>query len=283
MATSRLLGPMLQPRVTVLVRPSGEVQLGWDPDDALLLRPAGLSTETVLAFLRLLDGLQTVPQIIWRAGEFHIDPVRAHALLVEIGAAGLLEYPDDPPRGLRAVRVHGFGPLSDAVAAGLRRTGLRPIRSRGADVAAGKADLVVLTDALVPDPRLVNELLLHRIPHLPVRIRNNKGMVGPLVLPGETSCLRCTDLTRADYDAAWPHLAAQLLDRVGYASPAGIAATSALALTQLETIAACSTAREPTTLNTTVELHLDSHLIELRRWPRHPACGCEHLTRRREP
>ena len=60
---------MLAPRVTVLVRSSGVVQLGWDPERALLLDRTASDTDTVLAFLRLLDGMHSRPQIIWRAGQ----------------------------------------------------------------------------------------------------------------------------------------------------------------------------------------------------------------------
>ncbi|MCP2320522.1 bacteriocin biosynthesis cyclodehydratase domain-containing protein [Nocardia amikacinitolerans] len=273
---------MLHPRVTILVRPSGVVQLGWDPERALLLEPPDLDTQTVLGFLRLLDGLRTRPQILWQAGRSGIAAERAATLLAEIDAAGLLVQPRDRPGPIRAVRVHGLGPLSDAISAGLRRVGIRPVRSRGdapeAVVTGPRADdLVVLADTVVTDPRLASALVLHRIPHLPVRVRDGTGVVGPLVLPGETSCLRCADLTRVDYDAEWPHLAAQLLGRVGHASPAAIAATAALALGELEAILDCSPRRPPATLDATLELDLDSHLLQRRYWAPHAACGCRTI------
>ncbi|MFE6924689.1 TOMM precursor leader peptide-binding protein [Nocardia sp. NPDC057663] len=270
-------GPMLHPRVTTLVRPSGTVQLGWDPERALLLETTELDTGTVLAFLRLLDGLQSRPQIIWRAGEFGITPDRTIALLAAIERAGLLLQPERKQGRIRAVTVHGLGPLSDAVAIGLRRMGCRPVRSREyrPDTVIGAGgDLVVLTDALMVDPRLSVDLVLRRIPHLQVRVRDGVGVVGPLVLPGETSCLRCADLTRTGFDAEWPHLAAQLLGRTGHASPAGIAATTALAMGELEAIVACSPRRRPGTLDATVELDLDTHEVQRRPWPPHPDCGC---------
>ena len=49
-----------------------------------------------------------------------------------------------------------------------------------------------------------------------------------MVIPGETSCLRCADLHRCDRDAAWPVLAAQLRQTVGTADRATILATVAL-------------------------------------------------------
>src|SRR5690606_38112452 len=77
-------------------------------------------------------------------------------------------------------------------------------------VGAAGCDLVVLTDALMADPRLSVDLVLRRVPHLQVRVRDGVGVVGPLVLPGETSCLRCADLTRTGFEAAWPHRPAAL-------------------------------------------------------------------------
>ena len=50
-------------------------------------------------------------------------------------------------------------------------------------------DLVVLSDFLVTDPRVVRELHTARVAHLPVRLRDGAGLVGPLVIPGVTSCL----------------------------------------------------------------------------------------------
>ncbi|WP_280390491.1 TOMM precursor leader peptide-binding protein [Nocardia brasiliensis] len=193
----------------------------------------------------------------------------------------MLEHPEERVGRIRSVRVHGIGPLSDAVASGLRKLGVRPSRSRdysGPPVPAWHADLVVLTDALMPDPQLLDDLGLHRVAHLPVRIRDGRGVVGPLVLPGATSCLRCADLLRADHDADWPHLAAQLLGRVGHASPARIAATAALAVSEVEAVLAMSTRRELAILDSTLELDLDTHLIDRRRWPRHTECSCHGIT-----
>ncbi|GGK45289.1 cyclodehydratase [Nocardia camponoti] len=272
---------MLHPRMITLVRPSGVVQLGWDPERALILEAPELDTGTVLAFLRLLDGLQSRPQIIWRAGEFGIPPIRSIALLTAIEQAGLLVQPEPTEGRIRDITVHGIGPLSDALTIGLRRMGFRPRRSREgkSEAQLGECDLVVLADALMVDPRLSVELVLRRVPHLPVRVRDGIGVVGPLVLPGATSCLRCADLTRSALDADWPHLAAQLLGRTGHASPAGIAATTALALTELEAIIACSRQRKPASIDATLELELDTHEVRRRPWQPHPDCGCRVVAR----
>ena len=56
-------------------------------------------------------------------------------------------------------------------------------------VSHAAVDLVVLSDYLVADPRMVRDLHNEGIPHLPVRVRDGTGLVGPLVIPGVTSCL----------------------------------------------------------------------------------------------
>ncbi|MDQ3827153.1 MAG: ThiF family adenylyltransferase, partial [Actinomycetota bacterium] len=63
-----------------------------------------------------------------------------------------------------------------------------------------RPDLLVLTDVVVPQPTVVSELLSNRIPHLVGYAQEGIAVVGPLVWPGRTGCLRCADLHRADID-----------------------------------------------------------------------------------
>ena len=42
---------------------------------------------------------------------------------------------------------------------------------------------------MVADPRMVRDLHSQGVPHLAVRVRDGTGLVGPLVIPGVTSCL----------------------------------------------------------------------------------------------
>lgn len=104
-------------------------------------------------------------------------------------------------------------------------------------------------------------------------------MVGPLVIPGLTSCLSCADLHRTDRDPAWPALAAQLREVVGIADRPTLLATAALALSQLQQIitgtrGAGAAGPPPATLDATLEVDVGSHTIAARRWGRHPLCGC---------
>jgi hypothetical protein len=51
-------------------------------------------------------------------------------------------------------------------------------------VSPAAVDLVVLSDYLVADPRMVRDLHSRGVPHLLVRVRDGTGLVGPLVIPG---------------------------------------------------------------------------------------------------
>jgi hypothetical protein len=115
-----------------------------------------------------------------------------------------------------------------------------------------------------------------------VRLRDGAGLVGPLVIPGVTSCLRCADLHRSDRDAAWPAVASQLRDTVGSADRATVLATAALALNQVDRVIRAVrggedvgvSAEPPPTLDTTLEFDVNAGEIVARRWSRHPRCSC---------
>jgi hypothetical protein len=90
-----------------------------------------------------------------------------------------------------AVATQGRGPLSDLLIETLRCSGARIAHSSQSHAVMSPAavDLVVLSDYLVADPRMVRDLHSKGVPHLAVRVRDGTGLVGPLVILGVTSCL----------------------------------------------------------------------------------------------
>ena len=101
--------------------------------------------------------------------------------------------PASPVRPARPVERAGRGdPRARARAAAeeltesLHRSGARVTHTSHSHVVVRPAntDLAVLTDQLVADPRVVRELHDAGVAHLPVRIRDGVGLVGPMVLPG---------------------------------------------------------------------------------------------------
>ncbi|MGZ5396420.1 MAG: cyclodehydratase [Mycobacterium sp.] len=271
---------VLDPARPVLLRPDGAVQVGWDPRRALLVRPpSGLTARALADLLRRLQLGATVPELQMLAGEIAADAMAD--LVSSLVDAGVVTATTRRRARAASIRIHGRGPLSDLLASALRCSGVQITQSSRTHAGAA-ADLAVLTDFLVSDPRVVRDLHAAGVPYLPVRVRDGVGLVGPLVIPGMTSCLVCADLHRSDRDAAWPAVAAQLRDTVGSADRATVLATAALALNQVDRVVravrrghdVARTAEPPPTLNTTLEFDVNVGSIAARRWSRHPRCGC---------
>jgi len=136
------------------------------------------------------------------------------------------------------------------------------------------ADLIILTDPAPVDPAVCASMHLDGLAHLACAVRGGHAVIGPLVIPGITSCLRCADLHRADRDPAWPALAVQLGRTPAHRVPsdvalcvatAGIAATQALEYLDRE---------RPTTIDATLEWQLPDWRLRRRSWPVHHSCEC---------
>jgi bacteriocin biosynthesis cyclodehydratase domain-containing protein len=117
------------------------------------------------------------------------------------------------------------------------------------------------------------------VPHLTVRVRDGAGLIGPLVIPGVTSCLRCADLHRSDKDPAWAAVATQLCRTVGTADRATVLATAGLALREIDHVLSGlrggdGRATPPSTLDTTLEFDVSTGSLTARRWSAHPQCAC---------
>ncbi|MFI7680847.1 ThiF family adenylyltransferase [Actinophytocola sp. NPDC049390] len=145
-------------------------------------------------------------------------------------------------------------------------------------------DLVVLADSLVPRPDLVDMVMRAAIPHLFVRVRDTIGIVGPFVVPGLTSCLRCADLQRCDRDACWPQLAVQLAGQTQLTDLTGTQATAAFAAAQVLEAAAWlrGAADRPATCETSVALEPRTAAVRRRHWSAHPQCPCGAAARQRD-
>jgi bacteriocin biosynthesis cyclodehydratase domain-containing protein len=269
----------LDPALPVLLRPDGAVQVGWGPRRAVLIRPPRGVTATGLAtLLRAMRSPVPISELQrQRIGLSNGELVDLVRQLVTAGVAtcGTRQRPSRSA----SIRVHGRGPLSELLADGLRCSGARVKQSNQphAAVRSADADLVVLSDNLVAEPRLLRELHSQGVAHLAVRVRDGTGLVGPLVVPGVTSCLDCADLHRRDRDAAWPAVAAQLRDTVGVADRATLLATAALALSQVNRVIAAvrgTDSEPPASLSATLEFDVHAGSIVARQWPKHPLCSC---------
>jgi len=143
-----------------------------------------------------------------------------------------------------------------------------------ADDSPHRPDLVVLTPSRGTGRDDAMALLRLGVAHLVARVVETTGVVGPLVLPGRSSCLRCHDLHRADRDPAWPRVLAQ-----ADSQPPGVAACDVTLATQVAALAAQQVLAHvdgftPAALDGTVEIRLPYGLPRRRGWRPHPACGC---------
>ncbi|GGX56592.1 TOMM precursor leader peptide-binding protein [Streptomyces minutiscleroticus] len=134
--------------------------------------------------------------------------------VVDVGRVG----PEDvAPGGLPAEAVGER--REEAARRAVRRAAPdRPPREHGPrspfDDAAPGLSLVVVAPrdglaAHAPDPLTAEPLVASGTPHLYAGVVEGTGVVGPLVLPGDSACAGCLDRGRADRDPAWTRMLAQ--------------------------------------------------------------------------
>ena len=194
---------------------------------------------------------------------------------VSVRDAGLVEAGDAVVGGLSA--ADEGRPRCLAAADAVRRasplTDLRPLPE------GARADLVVLARPWAASDPLVGAYQRGGQPHLVATVRGQTGVVGPLVVPGRTACLRCGELHRRDADPRWPELAAQLTAEDPPPSGATVTCLLTAVVAAVQVLAYLDGAARadgpaPVALDATLELRAPTLLPELRRWPPHPACGC---------
>jgi bacteriocin biosynthesis cyclodehydratase domain-containing protein len=180
----------------------------------------------------------------------------------------------------------GSAPPAPAPAATARHASARPptgrpgptpratVPDRTAPPRPPRPDLAVLTGYRLPE--LQDDLMRDQVPHLMASASEAIGIVGPLVRPGCTACLRCLDLLRTDHDPAWPLILAQLAGRtpspLACDAPLAAAVAAQAAAQALAFIDGASSA--DAVANGTLELVLPGWQWRRRTWPPHPECSC---------
>ena len=146
-------------------------------------------------------------------------------------------------------------------------------RQRRASPSA-RPDLAVLTDGYPAE--LPAELVASGVLHLAVSAREAIGVVGPLVVPGQSACLGCVELARSDRDPAWPLILAQLAGLAAQPVACAATLTAAVAAQAVSQVLSCLDLAQPATAVTNATLELVSPGWQWRRrsWPRHGECRC---------
>lgn len=119
--------------------------------------------------------------------------------------------------GMQVVDVGADDSLDERLIAGPRGSpeqhpsAVRPSRVNPSDRTAQAAvHMAVIVAAFAIEPRRHLRWLRRDVLHLPVVFSDAVVSVGPLIRPGHSACIRCSDLQRRDADSAWPAMAAQL-------------------------------------------------------------------------
>ena len=246
--------------------PAAAARTAAELPTALATGPAGAVWERRRAAVVVVEGATRVgvplAAVLAASGVGRID-VRDTGVVTAGDAivGGLGAADEGRPRAVAA---------ADAVRRASPLTDLRPL----ADEAA---DLVVLARPWAASDPLTTADLDPQIAHLVAVVRGDVGVVGPLVVPGTTSCLRCADLHRRDADPRWPRLAAQLTAADPPPSGATVTCLATVATAALQVLSFLDGTAAPVTLGATVELRPPDLRPRLRRWPAHPACGCGAL------
>ncbi|HEV7212631.1 MAG TPA: thiamine biosynthesis protein ThiF [Blastococcus sp.] len=177
----------------------------------------------------------------------------------DVVVGGLTAADEGRPRSVAAAdAVRRVSPLTD----------LRPLAPEG------RADLVVLARAWAGSDPLVAAVHRAGVPHLVATVRGETGVVGPLVVPGVTSCLRCADLHRRDADPRWPGLAAQLTASEPPPSGATVTCLLTAATAAVQVLAYLDGVTSPAVVDATLEVRPPDLVPRVRRWKAHPACDC---------
>lgn len=286
-------------------RGDGDHQVGLDVEGGVRLRVA----DDIAAALRLLDGRHTLEEV---AALEAVDPVALRETVTSIpkhlwaadgdaapavrliGAGHLgrtfaeqwtaarptvplvLIDPMPPPPGLYEQRHPSAAACLQAALAegGVPDHGLDvSTRQHWWDTPGRPTITVIAQDAAECDRALTGSLVRDDQPHLLIRPLPTGAVVGPLVEPGTTSCLRCADLIRAG-DAGWGSVLAQAVRRRVVPSHHHLAWAASVAVFHLGRWmdhGAC--ALQGATWEST-EIS-GEHVTRL--WPHHPDCGCGGL------
>lgn len=304
--------PTLRPGLRILRRDRLTVQLGLDWPGLVLL-PDSAALRAVLAAIdgfRDTEGVLGAARQRWSAEQApgpspHPSPSPSHravqadacadalTVLIECGAVidsdppppatlapstwaawSLLAGPQAHPgeiasrRSRHPITVDGHGVVAERTRALLREAGVTTTDDRSS------ADLVIVASDDEPSRRRCDTVMHLGVAHLWVFLRDLAAVVGPLVVPGRTACLRCVDEAKTDLDLAWPTLIEAATSRP--VPDAAVEPSSAA-------LAAAWVAHEaslwasdviPQTYSRVLEVPYGSGSVESIAYEPHPRCGC---------
>ncbi len=257
----------LDPAVPVMWRDAQTVQIGLDPHRHEVLDEASADSLAHAQAMRVSDG--RVPR------QASVPDVAAPSPPAwdthdALAAAGLLRC-GGPWRDRADTWVHvvGRGAAAQAVHSALCRLHLGRC-DRAATLATTAPHLVVVVPEHGRGSELSDDLQAHGTPHLWGHTRDGRAVVGPLVTPGRSTCLRCVDLLLTERDPAWPRLVAEWEQSPRTSPAASVTLLAGLVVGQVQR---WLVGEAHTCWGATLEEQPDG-TVARRLWPMHPDCGC---------
>lgn len=246
----------VDPAVAILERDEATVQIGIDPSRYVLVAGTVDEVARAAAGLGRPDGPTRQDQ--------QLHDRLAAADLVRCGGRWR-------PATDTRVQVVGSGAVAHAVHAALARLDLgRCERIPALPGTAG--DLVVVAPDRGRASEMSDELQSRGLAHLWAHIRDGRAVVGPLVTPGRTACLRCVDLWTTVGDTAWPLLLTrwEQSTRPAHLTDPAVWLVGGLVAGQ---VSRWLGGEQRCCWGATLEEQPDGTVVR-RLWPRHPDCGC---------
>jgi hypothetical protein len=144
--------------------------------------------------------------------------------------------------------------------------------------APGAALLLVAGE---PDRDVLDPWVRDGVPHLVVRAVEGDLLVGPLVVPGVTACLRCIDGHHGADDPLYPMLVSRhhrAARRDGIAEPVDSSLAAIAIGWAVRDLTAFLDGEEVTSWSATVRLGQEAGDVSIVTWLRDPACGCAWIS-----
>lgn len=263
--------PVLAPGLRVVERGRGSWQVGMCAERSAVLPRSPAITD-------LLDALL--------AREAPPDAPETRSTLAELIDAGLVVEATDPRRSPPG-RVAILGDLGPGAGvdpeAFVRAAGLTLRRRPGntmKEVPADPGDAVLVLSRGELDRDRLDPLMRTGTPHLPIRFVDGTAVLGPLVVPGRTACLRCLDAHRAEEDPAHHAVLRRYVDASSHPRPDGVPdpldplLATLLVCWGVHDLAAHLAGRRPASWSATFTVDDQLCGLTATRWLRHPACRC---------
>lgn len=289
--------PVLRPGLQILRRDVRTLQLGHDWP-GLAAVPDSLALQAVLGALDgfrdldgvvlaassesglLIDDCRTALTVLVETGVV-VDRVRAEVPTTRMRQAAswwLLAGPEGngdtiaAERAASRVWVEDWAAESAFVAGAARAL----IQQAGLTLASSRADADLVLAAVddIPDRAHSDDLMHAGVPHLWAYLRDLVGVVGPLVDPGRSACMRCVDASRADLDPTWLTVLTAGAARPRATSPCDPILGTVVAAWAVQEAALWGSGMLPMTYDAVVDIPLGLGQVTTQPHTLHPQCGC---------